>query len=356
VKAGPGDEPATTANPSRGHLLASHADREQVIDTLKTAFAEGRLAKDEFDLRVDRTFAARTHAELAAVTARLPAEPPTAQPPAPSRAENEPPVLRPGPVITVATAVCAGVWMFGLLVPWPRDSEGDLPHGVAVLVYLTTLIYLFVLAMTLWLGGAVVVESWLKRRSRGRRARRGDGQPRVTALRFPASRWWGGAVMSGPGEQTASAENRDRGHLRASHADREQVIDTLKTAYVQGRLTEDELDARVDQVYASPTYAELAEVTADIPAELSQARSPRDPWRATKVAWGVVYALILPGLITLVALPGGPAPTTGREVVTYTAVVYAIFWILGVCVMVASRRGKRSGGQPPPRSAPGAGG
>jgi hypothetical protein len=162
--------------------------------------------------------------------------------------------------------------------------------------------------------------------------------------------------MAGPGEETAAAEGRSHGDLRAGHADRDQVIGTLKAAYVQGRLTEDELDARVEQVYASRTYAELAEVTTDIPAELTRARPPRDPWRATKVAWGVVYALILPGLMTLVALPGGPAPITGREVVTYFAVVYAIFWVLGVSVMVACRLGKRSGGQLPPRSAPGAGG
>ena len=153
--------------------------------------------------------------------------------------------------------------------------------------------------------------------------------------------------MSGPGDETASAERRDRGGLRASHADREQVIGTLKVAYVQGRLTEDELDARVDQVYASRTYSELAEATVDIPTELTRARPPRDPWRATKVAWGVAYALILPGLITLVALPGGPAPTTVREVVTLSTIVYAVFWILGVFVMVASRLGKRSGGQQP---------
>ena len=142
---------------------------------LKAAFVHGRLAKDEFDLRVGQAFAARTHAELAAVTAGLPAEPATAppataptaaRPPTPARAQIEPPVVRPGPLITVATAVCAGVWMFGFLVPWPRDSEGDPPHGVALLVYATTLIYLFVLAMTLWLGGAVMVESWLKRRTR----------------------------------------------------------------------------------------------------------------------------------------------------------------------------------------------
>jgi hypothetical protein len=145
---------------------------------------------------------------------------------------------------------------------------------------------------------------------------------------------------------------RDDGRLRASHADREQVIGTLKVAFVQGRLTGDELGARVDQVYASRTYAELAEVTADIPIEVSRARPPRAPWRATKIAWGVVYALILPGLVSLVALPGGPGPTTGREVATYFVVTYAMFWILGVVVMVASRRAKHAGEQRPPRSAP----
>ena len=86
--------------------------------------------------------------------------------------------MRPGPLITVATAVCAGVWMFGFLVPWPTDPEGDPPHGVVLLVYLTTFIYLFILAMTLWLGGAVLVQSWLKRRSGGARVRRREpGRP-----------------------------------------------------------------------------------------------------------------------------------------------------------------------------------
>ena len=161
--------------------------------------------------------------------------------------------------------------------------------------------------------------------------------------------------MAGPGDEIAAAEGRGDGHLRASHADREHVIGTLKAAFVQGRLTEDELDARLDQVYASRTYTELAEVTVDIPVELTGAQPPRDPWRATKVAWGLVYALILPGLMTLVALPGGPGPLTVREVATYSAVVYVIFWILGLLMVVASRAGKRPGRQLPPRSAPGAG-
>ena len=96
--------------------------------------------------------------------------------------------------------------------------------------------------------------------------------------------------MAGPGDQTSAAEGRNHGDLRASHADRERVIGTLKAAYVEGRLTEDELDARVGQVYASRTYAELAkvtaEVTADIPADPARTRSTRDPWRATKIDLG----------------------------------------------------------------------
>ena len=160
-------------------------------------------------------------------------------------------------------------------------------------------------------------------------------------------------MIAGPGDEIAGAAGQGGGDLRTSYADREQVIGTLKVAFVQGRLTEDELDARVGQVYASRTYAELAEVTADLPVGLTRAQPPRDPWRATKVACGVVYALILPGLFTIAVLPGGPAPTTAGEVVTSSALVYVVFWILGVSVMVACRLGKRCDGQLPPRSAPG---
>ena len=66
--------------------------------------------------------------------------------------------------------------------------------------------------------------------------------------------------------------------MRASHADREQVIDMLKTAFVQGRLATDEFDLRVGQVLASRTYTDLNALTADIPAGLIRAQSP-DPAR-----------------------------------------------------------------------------
>lgn len=140
---GPGDEMAAAAGHDR--LRASHADRERVIETLKTAFVQGRLARDEFDLRIGQTFASRTYAELAAVTADLPAKPAAAQPPQSARARGEQPVLRPGPVIMVATALYAGVWPLAFLLP--KNSEGD-PMGTVYLAFTATLVYLLVLLIS----------------------------------------------------------------------------------------------------------------------------------------------------------------------------------------------------------------
>ena len=68
---GPGDEVAAGAG-GHSRLRASHADREQVIEVLKTAFVQGRLDRDEFDPRVGRGLASRTYADLAALTATSP--------------------------------------------------------------------------------------------------------------------------------------------------------------------------------------------------------------------------------------------------------------------------------------------
>jgi uncharacterized membrane protein len=77
-----------------------------------------------------------------------------------------------------------------------------------------------------------------------------------------------------------AAATAGRGRLRASHADREHVVDVLKAAFVQGMLPKDEFDMRVGQTFASRTYAELAALTADIPAGLVGAQPLRKPARA----------------------------------------------------------------------------
>jgi hypothetical protein len=68
-------------------------------------------------------------------------------------------------------------------------------------------------------------------------------------------------VTAGREEGTAGS----LGRLRTSQAEREQAVDVLKAAFIQGRLTKDEFDVRVGQVFASRTYAELGALTADIP-------------------------------------------------------------------------------------------
>src|SRR6202042_252566 len=65
---------------SRDRLRAGHADREQVIEALKTAFVDGRLSKNELAARTGRALTARTYADLAAITADIPAEPAAALP------------------------------------------------------------------------------------------------------------------------------------------------------------------------------------------------------------------------------------------------------------------------------------
>ena len=54
-------------------MRAASADRERAVDVLKAGFAEGRLTQDEYNERMNRAYAARTYAELAAITADLPA-------------------------------------------------------------------------------------------------------------------------------------------------------------------------------------------------------------------------------------------------------------------------------------------
>jgi hypothetical protein len=54
--------------------------------------------------------------------------------------------------------------------------------------------------------------------------------------------------------------------LRASHADRDRVVDVLRIAAGDGRLTAEELDERVEAALTARTMGELAVLTTDLPA------------------------------------------------------------------------------------------
>ena len=163
MAAGPGGEVAAhTAGP--GHLRASHADREQVIDVLKTAFVQGRLAKDEFEGRVGQAFASRTYADLAAVTADLPTWLFGAQPPRKSaRATARPPGttdIKPSVVamITGLTVLTAGLWAAVLI---GHKIDGDGVKGILLSLLILTFTDIGILVLT----GVVMRESRQQKRS-----------------------------------------------------------------------------------------------------------------------------------------------------------------------------------------------
>jgi hypothetical protein len=64
----------------------------------------------------------------------------------------------------------------------------------------------------------------------------------------------------GVGDDVASGTE-----LRASHADRDRVVEVLRVAAGDGRLTAEELDARLQAALTARTYGELAALTTDLP-------------------------------------------------------------------------------------------
>jgi hypothetical protein len=73
-----------------------------------------------------------------------------------------------------------------------------------------------------------------------------------------------------------------RSELRASHDDRDRVVEMLRVSAGDGRLTAEELDERLEQAMTARTYGELARLVADLPATGS-AVSPAMPLKAKDV-------------------------------------------------------------------------
>jgi Domain of unknown function (DUF1707) len=161
--------------------------------------------------------------------------------------------------------------------------------------------------------------------------------------------------MAGPGDELAAA-GTGSGNFRASHADRERTLEILKVAFVQGRLTKDEFDVRVSQTLTSRTYADLATVTADIPAGLTGhqlprkpvAQQPRPPMNTAAKAGVCVGVAVAVMVVMAVATEG------------FALVLFVPFYFMALLVagaqMLDSRHQKHSRGQLPPRPSPGTGG
>ncbi|WP_433431111.1 DUF1707 SHOCT-like domain-containing protein [Nonomuraea sp. CA-141351] len=66
----------------------------------------------------------------------------------------------------------------------------------------------------------------------------------------------------------------DPGELRASDAEREAVVEQLRVASVEGRLTLAELTDRTEAAYSATTHAELSLLTQDLPSGAMPAPVP----------------------------------------------------------------------------------
>src|SRR5215831_14685888 len=151
----------------------------------------------------------------------------------------------------------------------------------------------------------------------------------------------------------------DRQHMRASDADRQEVVDRLAAALEEGRLKMDEYAERMGLAYEAVTYGDLAALSADLPqaGEVAKreaaphAAAPRgvvaDLPAALKVLWTIWLAAVAINLIVWVLVSG----TAGDLVYPWPV------WVAGPAGAVllavsagaaAIRRGRRPAAQLPP--------
>jgi hypothetical protein len=161
--------------------------------------------------------------------------------------------------------------------------------------------------------------------------------------------------MPEPGDEMV-AGTVGRSHLRASHADREQVIEVLKAAFVQERLDRDEFDLRVGLALASPTYPELAALTADIPsrlpgAQLPGARPPATESVNKKAVTAVACATTMLVGMWRVALLTPDGSPVALPIVVATLVLFLVAptgWLLLFHAWLENRAGRQSPSGLPP--------
>lgn len=80
-----------------------------------------------------------------------------------------------------------------------------------------------------------------------------------------------------------SVERAAQQDVRASHADRDNIVEILRDAAAEGRLTHGELDERVESALAARTLRDLAALTRDLPALQPSASAGISPMDVVKI-------------------------------------------------------------------------
>jgi hypothetical protein len=107
-------------------------------------------------------------------------------------------------------------------------------------------------------------------------------------------------------EPERASELAKTDHVRIADSDREQAISQLSKHAGDGRLTLEEFEARVAEVYAAKTYAELRRVFRDLPSnnELQPVRWPRSHTRRHVDVEKVMIPLLVLAFLGFLAATG----------------------------------------------------
>jgi len=98
-------------------------------------------------------------------------------------------------------------------------------------------------------------------------------------------------MVDGTSPAERGAEPAQPGQLRASHEDRDRVVEILRVAAGDGRLTAEELDERLEAALTARTYADLAVLTTDLPAAgAAAAVAPVEPKDVVRIDCGSGHA------------------------------------------------------------------
>ena len=104
--------------------------------------------------------------------------------------------------------------------------------------------------------------------------------------------------------------------IRASDQERESVVDVLRDAFTDGRLTFDEFEERTAAAYAAKTWTDLRELTFDLPTQ-------------PLLGAGLSHRLQEHGPGPLQAIPPGVRPRRTRRDRPFDRVLPVLFiWIL----------------------------
>jgi len=96
--------------------------------------------------------------------------------------------------------------------------------------------------------------------------------------------------------------------MRASTADRERAIGTLKSSFVEGRLTQEELELRVGHVLTARLFPDVIAHIADLPAGPfgrlpAHPVTPAFPRTSRLAVAGLICAVAAPGTLGISAIP-----------------------------------------------------